>query len=152
MKEFEEYFSETQADMISICLEYVKNRAEKVYVYASCEGDVISSSFFYKINNMYVKKHNLNDAIDGGEERYDVSTERQFAVLDIINEDIENIKKLCIEYDRDMPTEFKMIYDVQKNGLKAEYKYDLVYSNDPVKTANHIGLEWFEEIKSKNNS
>lgn len=152
MKEFEEYFSEIQADMISICLEYVNKRAEKVYVYASCEGDISFSSFFYKINNMYVKKHNLNEAIDEGEERYDVSTDRQFAVLDIINEDIDKIKKLCIEYERDMPTEFKLIYDVQKNSLKAEYKYDLVYSNDPVKTANHIAMEWFEQIQSENNN
>lgn len=152
MKDFEKYFSEIQADMISIGLEYVKNRAENVYVYASSEGDIISSNFFYKMNNMYVKKHNLNDAIDVSEERYDVSTERQFAVLDIINEDVEKIKKLCEECDRDMPTEFKLVYDVQKNKLKAEYKYDLVYSDNPVKTANHIAEEWFEQIKSENNN
>ncbi len=46
MKEFEDRFSELQADMISICMEYVENRADKVYVYASCEEDMISSSFF----------------------------------------------------------------------------------------------------------
>lgn len=34
----------------------------------------------------------------------------------------------------------------KKNRLKAEYKYDLVYSNDEVKTANHIAMEWFEEV------
>lgn len=43
-----------------------------------------------------------------------------------------------------MPTEIKLIYDVKKNSLKAEYKYDLVYSNDPVKTADDIAMEWFE--------
>lgn len=151
MEEFEKYFSEIQADMISICLEYVNNRAGKIYLYASCEGNIIFSSFFYKINSMYVKKHNLNDAIDKSEERYDVSTERQFTVLDIINEDIKKIKNLCIEYERDVPTELKLIYDVKKNSLKAEYKYDLVYSNDSVKTANHVAMEWFEQIKLENN-
>ncbi|EJQ92849.1 hypothetical protein II1_03237 [Bacillus cereus MC118] len=35
MKEFEDKFSELQADMISICMEYVENRADKVYVYKS---------------------------------------------------------------------------------------------------------------------
>ena len=29
MKEFEDRFSELQADMISICMEYVENRADK---------------------------------------------------------------------------------------------------------------------------
>lgn len=152
MKEFEEYFSEIQADMISICLEYVNNRAEKLYLYVSCEEGFYFSNFFYKINNMYVEKNRLNDAIDECEERYDISRERQFAVLDIINEDIEKIEKACLEFNREMPTEFKLIYDVQKNSLKAEYKYDLIHSNDPVKTAHNIAIEWFEQIKSENNN
>lgn len=37
MKEFEDRFSELQSDIISICTEYVEDRADKVYVYASCE-------------------------------------------------------------------------------------------------------------------
>lgn len=48
-----------------------------------------------------------------------------------------------------MPTEFKLIYDVKSSKLKAEYKYDLVYTNDDVKTADDISDEWFEEIKIK---
>lgn len=35
--EFEDKFSELQVDMISICMEYIEDRADKVYVYASCE-------------------------------------------------------------------------------------------------------------------
>jgi hypothetical protein len=118
MKEFEEIFSELQADMISICMEYVEDRADKVYVYASCEEGIISSSFFYLINNKYVKSHKLNDALEKGEERYDVSAERGFMVLDIINENTEKIKVLCKEYERDMPTEMKLIYDVRVGTLK----------------------------------
>ncbi|MGM0889993.1 MAG: DUF600 domain-containing protein [Bacillota bacterium] len=150
MREFEDIFSELQADMISICMEYVEDRADKVYVYASCEEGIISSSFFYLINNKYVKSHKLNDALENGEERYDVSTERGFMVLDIINENTEKIKVLCKEYERDMPTEMKLIYDVKSGNFKAEYKYDLVYTNDNIKTAHHIANEWFEELKNNN--
>jgi hypothetical protein len=150
MKEFEDIFSELQADMISICMEYVEDRADKLYVYASCEEGIISSSFFYLINNKYVKSHKLNDALENGEERYDVSTERGFMVLDIINENTEKIKVLCKEYERDMPTEMKLIYDVKSGNFKAEYKYDLVYTNDNIKTAHHIANEWFEELKNNN--
>ncbi|MFU2016743.1 immunity protein YezG family protein [Peribacillus butanolivorans] len=150
MKEFEEIFSELQADMISICMEYVEDRADKVYVYASCEEGIISSSFFYLINNKYVKSHKLNDALENGDERYDVSTERGFMVLDIINDNVEKIKVLCEEYERDLPTELKLIYDTKSGKLQAEYKYDLIYTNDDVKTAQHIANEWFEEIKNNN--
>jgi hypothetical protein len=150
MREFEDKFSELKADMISICMEYVEDRADKVYVYASCEEGIISSSFFYLINNKYIKSHKLNDALENGEERYDVSTERGFMVLDIINENTEKIKVLCKEYERDMPTEMKLIYDVKSGNFKAEYKYDLVYTNDDIKTAHHIANEWFEELKNNN--
>lgn len=118
MREFEDIFSELQADMISICMEYVEDRADIVYVYASCEEGIISSSFFYLINNKYVKSHKLNDALENGEERYDVSAGRGFMVLDIINENTEKIKVLCKEYERDMPTEMKLIYDVRVGTLK----------------------------------
>lgn len=148
MNTFEDRFSELQADMISICLEYIEERADKVYVYASCEESIISSKFFYLINNKYVKPHKVNDALANGDERYDVSSERQFMVLDILNEDIEKIKELCLDYEKDMPTEMKLIYDVKSGKFKAEYKYDLVYTNHETKTARQIADEWFDEIQN----
>ncbi|PQZ47039.1 DUF600 domain-containing protein [Bacillus sp. MYb209] len=150
MKEFEDKFSELQSDMIAICMEFVEDRADKVYVYASCEEGIISSRFFYLINNKYVKCHKVNDVLEDGDERYDVSRERQFMVLRIICEDIEKVKVLCKEYERDMPTEMKLIYDVKSGNFKADYKYDLVYTNDAIKTAGHIADEWFEEVKNNN--
>ncbi|CAH2463207.1 MULTISPECIES: immunity protein YezG family protein [Bacillus] len=148
MKEFEEKFSELQSDMISICMEYVEDRADKVYVYASCEEDVISSSFFYLINNKYVECHKVNDALEDGDGKYDVSPKRMFMVLRILCEDIEKIEELCKEYERDMPTEMKLIYDTESGRFKAEYKYDLIYTHDEIKTADHIADEWFEEVKN----
>ena len=47
MHEFEDRFSELQADMISICMEYVEDRADKVYVYGTCDEGMISSSFLF---------------------------------------------------------------------------------------------------------
>ncbi|EMA6345212.1 MULTISPECIES: immunity protein YezG family protein [Bacillus cereus group] len=148
MKEFEDRFSELQADMISICMEYVENRADKVYVYASCEEDMISSSFFYLINNKYVECHKVNDALENEEEKYDVSPERMFQVLQIIGEDIEEIETLCKEYEKDMPTEMKLIYDAKSGKFKAEYKYDLIHTNEDIKTADDFADEWFEEVKN----
>ncbi|EOQ28950.1 DUF600 family protein [Bacillus sp. N5-665] len=150
MKEFEDRFSELQSDMISICMEYVEDRADKVYVYASREEGIISGSFFYYINNKYVECHKVNDALEDGDERYDVSPKRMLMVLRIICEDIEKIEELCKEYERDMPTEMKLIYDTKSGRFKAEYKYGLVYTHDEIKTADHIADEWFEEVKNNN--
>ena len=38
-KVFEDYFSELQADMVSICMEYVEKRAERIYIYCSFEDN-----------------------------------------------------------------------------------------------------------------
>ena len=150
-KLFEDKFSELQANMVSICLENLEKRAEKIiYIYCSYEKGVISSSYFYNINGKIVERHKLNEAIKIGEEKYDVSVDRQKAVIKIINSDIGALLKICKEYDRPMPTEMKIDYDVKNNSLKAEYKYELVYSNDAVKTASDIAAEWFEEVKKGN--
>ena len=125
MKEFEDRFIELQADMIS-------------------------SSFFYLINKKYVECHKVNDALENGEEKYDVSPERMFQVLQIIGEDIEEIETLCKEYEKDMPTEMKLIYDAKSGKFKAEYKYDLIHTNEDIKTADDFADEWFEEVKNNN--
>lgn len=152
-KSFEDFFSELQADMVSICLEYAENKANKIYIYCSFEESMISSDFFYNINDKIVRKYKLNDAVNIGMNRfrYDTSVERQKGALNIINEDIEKIYRLCKEYKREIPTEIKLIYDVNKNSLKSEYKYDLIYSTDSIKTADDIAVEWFESIKMENN-
>jgi hypothetical protein len=143
-KVFEDYFSEFQTDMVSICMAYVENVADKIYIHCSYEAGVISSNYFYCINGQVKKKHKINEC---GSIQYDVSPARQEKVLDILIEDIKKIKNLCEEYKREMPTEMKLIYDVQTRKFNAEYSYELMYSNNPVKTADDIAYEWLEEVK-----
>ncbi|KZE69569.1 hypothetical protein AV545_22125 [Paenibacillus jamilae] len=151
-KIFEDFFSELQADMVSICLEYVSDRADKIYIYCSYEEGMISSDFFYCINNKVVERHKLNDVLSSAEKDvfvYDVSVERQRGVIKIINNDIEEIFHLCKKHGREMPTEMKIIYDVKLNKLTANYNYELVHTNHPVKTADDISMEWFEQIQAE---
>ena len=55
-KVFEDYLSEIQKDMLSVCLEYANHKVDKVFVYASNENNVISSDCFFEINHQIVKK------------------------------------------------------------------------------------------------
>ena len=148
-KTWEDCFSELQADMISICLEYAKEKVDTIYIYCSFEDMVISCDFFYCINGKIVRKHKLNDAISDESCRYDTSVARQEATLDMMTDDIQSLYQLCKEYKKEMPTEMKLIYDATKNSVKADYKYDLVYTEDPQKTADDIVAEWFAELKVK---
>ncbi|MBT2646724.1 MULTISPECIES: DUF600 domain-containing protein [Bacillaceae] len=141
--------------MVSICLEYVFERANKIYIYCSHEEGLVSNDFFYNINGKIVERHKLNDALVNEEGNanfsYDISVDRQKAVVKIINQNIKELIKLCRKYDREMPTEIKIVYDVQANKLAADYKYDLVHTNDSNKTASSIARIWFEQIKNENN-
>lgn len=146
-KVFEDLFSELQADMVSICLDNVEKRADIIYIYCSCEESVIVSCYFYNINGKVVSRGKLNDAIGPNDTQYDVSIARQKAVTKELNENIKRISELCTENNKPMPTEMKLIYDVEKGSLKTEYKYKNVYSKSKTKGAYDIVDEWFEEVK-----
>lgn len=99
-----------------------------------------------------MKKSRLNDVIVDGQEEYDVSIPRQCDVMEILNEDMVALRKLCEEHQREMPTQIKLIYDVAANSLNADYSYDIIYSNDKDKMADDILEEWFESEKVKKNN
>lgn len=145
-KTFEDCFAEIQKDMISICLEYANYKADAVYIYATCEGGVISSDYFFKINSQIWARHKLNE-IDPNE--YDVSSSRQNACLDVLIEDIQKITKICQEYDQSMPTEIKLIYEVNSHKVDAKYCYENVYSDSATMTDDDVAEAWFEEEKKK---
>ena len=148
-KKFEDYFAELQTDMVEICLEYIEERAEKIFIYCSCESGVIAGAFFFQINGGIWNKHKVNDALKPGETPYDVLEERQDAAITIVNDDIAKIKKLCAENGREMPTQMKIVYDVTRNNFNADYRYDLVYTNHPYKTDYTIFEEWVQEETNK---
>lgn len=156
-KVFEDYFSELQTDMVAICLEYVESQAEDIYIYCSYEPDMYAFDVFYKINGQVVLKNNVNKAIKDIDNKsdkiftYDTSEDRQEAVLDIGLRNLQEIHTICKEYQRDMPSEIKIHYDVKNNSLQAKYKYDLVYSTDDDLLPDDIFDLWFEEVHSNNN-
>ncbi|WP_163583498.1 DUF600 domain-containing protein [Gracilibacillus saliphilus] len=154
MKVFEDYFSELQADMVAICLEYVENNADEVYIYGSYEPKMYFFDFFYRVNGKVVHKHQLNETIEESDGQhnqvFDVSRERQKSALKIGNNNLKLIHKKCEEFNKEMPTEMKLYYNVKQNSLKANYKYALVYSNDDELLPDDIFDNWFEEVKENN--
>ncbi|MFS0824754.1 DUF600 domain-containing protein [Bacillus sp. 1P02SD] len=154
MKVFEDYFSEIQADMVAICLEYVDNKADEIFIYCSYEPEMYVFDFFYRINGVIVHKHQLNEAtkeLDSQHNQvYDVSRERQRTALRMGNQNLKLIHKTCEEFNKDMPTEMKLYYNVKQNSLKGKYRFDLIYTNDDELLPDDIFDLWFEEVKTTN--
>ncbi|MDM5227703.1 DUF600 domain-containing protein [Cytobacillus sp. NJ13] len=151
MKVFEDYLSEIQTDMVAICLEYVENKADEIFIYCSYEPEMYVFDFFYRINGKIVHKHQLNDAIkelDSQQNQiYDVLRERQKSTLKIGNQNLKQIHKKCEDFNKEMPTEMKLYYNVKQNSLKGKYRYNLVYTKDDELLPDDIFDLWFEEMK-----
>lgn len=141
-KTFEDWLAEIQTDMIDICLEYADYKADAVYIYASYEEQTISCDYFYKIGDSLYERHRLSE-IEAF--KYDVSIQRQEACLAILNEDIEKLIDVCKDFDMDMPTEIKLIYDVKRNHVSADYEYELQYSNTAELMPEDLAEAWFEQ-------
>lgn len=149
MKSFEDYFSELQADLVKLCLDFVENRADDIYIYCSYEPEAYNFDVFYKINGKFSRKHKINEVVMHGhsqEHTYDLSRERQIGLMNIVLENLEAIHARCKEYGREMPTEMKLHYHVKSNSLNADYKYDLIYSNDDELLPSDIFEKWFNEV------
>ena len=142
-KTFEDFFSGYQVEMIEVCLEYANYNADKVYIYCSFEGGMGAVDYFFEIDGRHYERHELG--MSG--KKFDTSLNRQSACNRIVIEALGNIKDKCKEFNRPMPTEMKIIYDVKKNSVDANYRYDLVYSKNPNALPDAIFDKWFEEVK-----
>nr|WP_251030361.1 DUF600 domain-containing protein [Bacillus sp. ISL-35] len=139
--------------MVAICLEYVENKADEIFIYCSYEPTMYVFDFFYRINGKVVHKHQLNKAVnelDSQKPVYDISRERQKAALRIGNQNLKLIHKKCEEFSKEMPAEIKFYYNVKQNSLKGNYRYDLVYSNDGELLPDDIFDSWFHEVEKTN--
>ena len=95
--------------VISLCVEFAGNRADKVYAYGSIEESSISFNAFFKIDGQIKTTNNI--AAD---------TDSIWNFLDLGESDLEKIKQICIHYGKPVPTELKMIYDCKSYGRGKE--------------------------------
>ena len=120
-KIFEDYFTDIQAKMISGCLDYVGEVAEKIYIYGSIEGSVISFDAFYKVKDNLLYGHEINNFLSESK-KIDDSSDRELTLLRSGIANLEDIKELCEKYNMETPTEIKIEYNVLHSSMKADYK------------------------------
>ena len=147
-KIFEDEFMDWQADMVDIAKEYIDDRAEKIYLYGSIEEGEYFFNLFYQIKNKVVFMNQVNSVLTASEEKYDISDDRQYQVLRVGVDDLKEIAEICKKYKKEIPSQFKLFYDVKQNSLKTKYKYGLLYSNTRDLDTDDIFMSWYEEVKS----
>ena len=141
---FEDKLSEIQKDMISLALELAEDKIDTAYIYGSYENNSLSfNSFFAQDNKVYT----INKLDQLGIEN--LTKDRMFQYLDIGINDLERLITLFQEDKKQAPTQLKLVYDNVNEKAKAQYSYDLFFSNSDTLTPYDNFMEWYKEIKEE---
>lgn len=137
---FEDEFMDLQTGLISLCLEVTQGKVDKVFAYGSNEKKSTMFNAFFEVNGE-IKTLNM----------LGVSKELAFQFLGLGIEDLEKLNAIGAKYNRPIPTELKLYYDVRAKKFKSEYKYEEVCSARTGKSAGEVFNEWLAEMRAANN-
>lgn len=120
-----------------MCLEVTKNKVSKVYAYASIEAKSQSFNAFFEVNKE-VKTIN----------QLDVNKDMMMQFLKLGTSDLSKIRELGKTYNRPIPTEMKMYYDVKTGKYNADYKYEEICSAKTGLDVGTIFMDWYNQIRN----
>lgn len=138
--------------IISASSEYVNHLAEYIYIYYVSERHLLSFDVFYKINNIYVERGEINRALSN-DDYVNESNEKQCMLLDQCLNKIEEIRKCYVDLGEKPHTECFLVYDALNDKLTVTYNYDARYENSPLEefdmTPEGEFDKWFSKVKSQ---
>lgn len=139
---FEDSFTKILIDVLQEIFDYLEGDADKIYVYLACEGNDRGTGYF----------HEKDGRIIDSQECYDIA--EKYNRLDELGECGEMVLKLlfkledlCKQYDKPMPTEIKLIYDVNSGTLDGNYQYEPMFSFDEDLIPYDMFERWEKEVK-----
>ena len=141
---FEDNISKKQKDMISLALELSESKADKIYIYGSSEARIVSFNCFFEKKNMLYTINKL--PLIGVKQ---LSNDRMFAFLKIGSEDFKELLEFFKNDGKEIPTQIKIVYDVNNHKAKAQYSYEIFHSDSETVTPEEIFLRWYEEVKQE---
>jgi len=129
VKSFESEVNSWIVDMIDICNEYSLELSENIYIYIN-RDDYIYSNHGYKINEVKYTKETIEKS--GASDDFDVSENIFEQIEEILDNDYRKIEVLFDYFERDIPKQIFINYDVKNKKLKTDFKYNI--SENPIKT------------------
>ena len=137
-KVFEDEFMELQSGLISLCMEVVDGKVDKIFAYGSKEKKTIMFNAFFEVGGEIKTLNQLG-----------VSRELAFEFLGLGIEDLEKMGEIGAKYNRPVPTELKLYYDVRTGQFRSEYKYHEVCSADTGISSEEVFNEWLAEMRGQ---
>ena len=137
--QFEDEFMDLQSELVSLCLEAIGKKVDKVYAYASIEEKSKMFNAFFEVKGEIKTLNQLG-----------LSNSIINQLLKLGTGDLERIKSVCKSFNKPMPTEIKMYYDVNTGKFNADYKYNEVCSARTGVSAGEIFMNWISQVKETN--
>ncbi len=134
-KIFEDEFTVVQSGLISLCLELAKDKVDRIYAYCSIEEKSHAFNAFFENDGEIITLKQL-----------DIDKSIVWKFLRMGTEDLIKIKEICSKYDKPIPTEIKMYYEVKTHKFNADYQYKPLCAKQ---TAGENFMDWLNETKNK---
>lgn len=133
---FEDEFTDIQSGLISLCLELTDSQVDTVFAYCGIEDhSFMFNSFFEKDGKILSARQAATD----------VSLVKEF--LRVGTHDLENFKSVCTKWNKPIPRQIKMIYDVKTGKFDANISYE---SRIPYELeGGNVFKEWFDKKLSE---
>lgn len=135
-KIFEDEFMDVQAGLVSLCLETIENNADRIYVYCSIEEKSQSFNACFRCGGEIKTLNQMG-----------IPMRRMVQFLRTGSGDLQKVRDVCANYGKPVPTEMKMVYDVQMGKFESKYRYEEICSAKTQKAASEVFDEWVEEIR-----
>ena len=137
-QQYEDEFMDVQSQLISLCLEVAENKVDKIYAYVSIEEKSKMFNAFFEIHGEIKMLNQLG-----------ISTLKIKQFLKLGTDDLEKIKTVCKTYNKPIPTEIKMYYNVKSRNYNADYKYEEISSANTGISSGEVFINWVNEIKNR---
>ena len=131
--------SQLQTRMISLCNDYARGRADRIYIHGYLGGSVFSAKDLYEVNGKLVRSHKLGEVIK-------LKTDEESPMRALTHGFVE-IDQVLREANQKVPFEIKMIYDARKGSLNGKWNYPPLPKGVKEDVAPQALSElWFEEL------
>jgi len=137
--QFEDAFMDLQSELISLCLEVTERKVDNIYAYASIEEKSKMFNAFFKINGEIKTLNQLG-----------LSNPKINQFLKLGTGDLDKIRSICKSFNKPIPTEIKMCYEVKTGKYNSDYKYNEVCSARTGVSSGEVFINWISQIKEAN--
>lgn len=135
-KVFEDEFMDVQTGLIELCMEVSGGNVDKIYAYCAVGERSFMFNAFFMVNGQIKDLMELQGMTHG----------LAFEFLEVGTKDLISLKNLEKKYNRPIPAEMKLYYDVPTGKFHAEYDYNPAFMKHKRVSPGDAFCAWQDEM------